>query len=498
MGIVRRQSIRSSIFIYLGFGIGALNVLVLFAKFLTPEQYGLTSLLMSTCMVLSTLATLGTIPVINKFFPFYDEYLSPKKNDLPFLTIAVCIIGFLLFVICSFVFKDFIVRKFAKNSALFLEHYDLIYPLTFFMLLFSLLESFCWGLKKTVLTNFLRETSVRVFFTLSILLFIFGFLNFTGFITFYSFCYTIPCLVLLFYLFRSGRFHLRIKFSAVTRRLYKKMLTFSSYIFAGTSFNMISKTNEIFFIASINGLIATAVYTVGDNVVRFLEVPQRSMAAITTPLLASHWKNKEYQKIRELYQKSTITLLIFGIFIFSLILLNIDNLIRFLPHQYELIKEVILIIGIGKLVDLGTGVNNQIIQTSNYWRFDFFTNIVFVCVAIPLNYFLIHRFGILGAAYTNAISLTLFNLVRFIFIWWKFKMQPFTLEILIVLIISLIAYIIPHMIPFCVNIFLDSFIRSIIFIPLFIFGVIKLNVSEDVNSTWNQLIQRIGINRIVK
>jgi hypothetical protein len=37
MGVVRKQSILSGIFIYLGFAIGAVNILILFPKYFTPE-----------------------------------------------------------------------------------------------------------------------------------------------------------------------------------------------------------------------------------------------------------------------------------------------------------------------------------------------------------------------------------------------------------------------------------------------------------------------------
>ena len=41
MGIVASQSIRNTIITYLGFGIGAVNTLFLYANFLTDDYFGL-------------------------------------------------------------------------------------------------------------------------------------------------------------------------------------------------------------------------------------------------------------------------------------------------------------------------------------------------------------------------------------------------------------------------------------------------------------------------
>ena len=51
MGIVRKQSIASSIYIYLGFAVGAFNVLYLFPTYLTPQEFGLTRVLIDVSII---------------------------------------------------------------------------------------------------------------------------------------------------------------------------------------------------------------------------------------------------------------------------------------------------------------------------------------------------------------------------------------------------------------------------------------------------------------
>lgn len=493
MGIVKKQSIQSSIVIYIGFIIGALNTLVLFPRYFTKEEYGLTRLMIDSCLTLSTLCTLGIIPVINKFFPFYQDYLKPKKNDLPFITLLFCFSGYGLFIIASIVFKDFIIRKFGGNSHLFIEHYDLLYPFTFFMMLFSVLESFSWGLRKTVVSNFLKETGMRVITTLFILCFVLGWVGFNGFIRLYGFLFAIPGIILLFYLGRTRELFIYPAISKVTKRLHKRMLSFSGYVFSANIFSVLARTVDIIFIAGLSGLGNAGIYAIGLYVAMLLDVPQRSMAAITTPLLASAWKSRDTNKIASLYKKSSITLLVAGAFILSLAWINIDSLIHFLPAGFEEVKYIVLVLGIAKLIDLGTGINNQVIQTSNFWRFDFVCNILLVCLIMPLNYFLIKRHGMIGSAYANLISMSAFNLIRFIFIWSKFRLQPFSIKTLAVLGVTGLLVFIIYRVPVLDNLYANAALRSILFIPLFAMCILGLRVSQDINDSYRQLTGRMRL-----
>src|SRR5688572_11788067 len=126
MGVIQKQSIQSTAIIIFGFAIGAFNILILAPKVLTAEEFGLTRLITDAGITLATLCTLGCIPVINKFSPFYNGYLKPGKNDLPFVTLMVCLIGFLIVCIVGYAGKDFIVRKFSERSPLFVEYSYLV------------------------------------------------------------------------------------------------------------------------------------------------------------------------------------------------------------------------------------------------------------------------------------------------------------------------------------------------------------------------------------
>src|SRR3954452_8375750 len=173
MGIIRKQSIYSSIFSYLGFVVGAVNKLLIFPLFFSTTEIGLTTVAVDLGLVFASLATFGSHSVTAKFFPFYKAYLPKKKNDLPAITLFICIGGCIIITLGLVVFKGFIVRKFGQNSAMFVSHYYLLYPLVVTIALFLLFESFAWSIRKTIVSNFLREVLFRIVVLVLLLLYIF-------------------------------------------------------------------------------------------------------------------------------------------------------------------------------------------------------------------------------------------------------------------------------------------------------------------------------------
>src|SRR5688572_20063268 len=85
MGVVINQSIKNTIVTYLGFGIGAINVLFLYTSFLSDEYFGLVSYLLSTANIMMPLMAFG---VHNTIVKFYSSFKT-KQSQNSFLTLML-------------------------------------------------------------------------------------------------------------------------------------------------------------------------------------------------------------------------------------------------------------------------------------------------------------------------------------------------------------------------------------------------------------------------
>jgi O-antigen/teichoic acid export membrane protein len=492
MGIIRKQSIASSIYIYIGFAIGAFNILFLFPRFFTAEEFGLTRLLMDVSMLIAMFCTLGSVPATIKFYPFYKSYLPPQKNDLPQWSLLATLAGTILISLLTYILKDFIIRKFGNKSPLFVEHFYLLFPLIFFYAFWYLFEGSCFSIQKTVLPNFLKEIGFRVLTLLSCVLFIFGVLDFNQFILLFSTLYVLPVGILFTYLFKRDFFNITFQLSSVTRRLWKQIVIFSLFVFSGQALNIVARTADTIVIASQskNGLADAAVFTIATYLGTLMDVPMRGMTGIASSVIAYAWKDRDIQKIRRIYQKTALTLIIFGAGIWCILLLNSDNLIQFFGQKYTALTSLLVLIGIAKLIDLGTGLNAQILLSSKYWKIDFITSMGFVLLSVPLNVYLVKKYGVIGSAYANLIAMVVYNATRYVYIWVLFKLQPFTRANLIVLILAAACFLITWFLPFMGNIYIDAITRTFVFLLLYGGFLLWLRISVDINNLFSEKILR--------
>ncbi|MEO5595049.1 MAG: polysaccharide biosynthesis C-terminal domain-containing protein, partial [Chitinophagaceae bacterium] len=336
---------------------------------------------------------------------------------------------------------------------------------------------------KGVISNIVRESGPRILFAIILVLFAVHFVSFPQFLGLFSLSYLLPVIILYFVVKGTGEFFFNPGISTVTMRMKGKMINFGLFLFGAQFLNLLSRTVDTFILTakSERGLTDTAVFTIATYVVTLMEIPQRSINAISIPVLADAWKDKNMKSISNIYTKSVANLLIIGLAMFCLVLLNIHNLAIFLGKDYKGIEIVVFFLGLSKLIDLGTGANAQIIVTSNYWKVDFTTNVIYTIIALPLNYILISGYGLMGAAYSTLIAISFYNSMRFGFLWYKFGLQPYKWKDMLAIVYAAAAALASYYLPKVSSIYMDSGMRTVVFCLLFFPAVYFTGISEEVN-----------------
>jgi len=258
----------------------------------------------------------------------------------------------------------------------------------------------------------------------------------------------------------------------------------------------------MFAIAGLKGLGQTAVYTIARFIITPMIMPSSAVINISIPFLSEAWRVNDKGKIIDIYKKSALVLVLYGGFLFYLIWSSINDILHLLPNSFygsnEIFKDakyVILFLGVSRLCDFATSVNAHIMQNSKkYYWIDLYSNICLILIMVPLNYFLIKKYGILGAGYASFIVFFTVNVFKALFLYIKENMHPFSknwwLLIEVFVFASLISYflnyifqhylfdqIIDNNVTRIVRIILRSSILSLIIIPI----IYSLKISEDIN-----------------
>lgn len=492
MGIVIRQSIKTTIVTYIGFAIGYVNTLFIFPLVLSKEQIGLTRLLISVSFLFATFASLGAGNIPNKFFPYFRDEKKQHNGILSFI-LSIGLLGFVLFVVVFFLLRDVIFDIYSKNSPMLLEYYFYFIPFTLVVVLTTIFESYLIVQQKPILPAFVREILMRLLMMLGLTAIYFSFFTFDTFTNSIIIYYLLGLIILIIYVKREKILFLKTSFQITKSQHFKEMLAYAGYVIMYSASATIIANIDSLMISAYSGLGSAGIYTIAFFIAAVIEIPKRSISQVVVPIVSQANKEGNIAKLKELYQKTSLNQLIVGSLIFLGVWCNIENVFKLIPNGeiYAQGKWVVFYIGISKLFDMATGVNQEIVGTSKYYKIDLLFYLFLVVIAIITNLIFIPLYGITGAAIASAFSIFLFNTIRFLFLLYVFKIQPFSLNTLKVLGVFLLTLLVSYIITPINNFVLDLILRSLMVVVLFGGLMLLFKISDDVQHIVTAVYLRI-------
>ena len=236
-------------------------------------------------------------------------------------------------------------------------------------------------------------------------------------------------------------------------------------------------------VTSLLGLSETGIYTTAFYIGMIIEIPRRAISQISIPYISENIKEQNFKKIEKNYKDISIHQMIIGVLFYIILILNIDNIFNLIPNseKFYLGKDTVYIIGLSKLIIMSFSYNSELISLSKYYKFTVITIICLAILTIGLNLFLIPIFGMIGAAYASLISITFYNLLKHIFIKYKMKISPFSINSIKTILVGIFVYFAVLSIPKNDIILIDIFIKTIISSFIFVISVYALKISPDLN-----------------
>ena len=478
MGIVQQQTIKGTFYSYLGVAIGFISLLYFQTKALTTEQVGLINILSSFSLMFAQFAILGFNGTA-RYFPYFRNE-AKKNHGYLFLACTVSLCGFVLFTALAYFFKDQIISSEQQKSDLFDKYFWYLIPLTFFTLFFNVFDLYARMQYDTTTGRILNEFTKRLLLLFAIILIFFKSVSFETFMLIWLAGNVIPTFFMFWKLKKDNRLHLQSDLPFLTKDIRKNMIGISVFATLTGCAPLLITNIDKYMINDRFGLSDTGIYTIAAYLGTIITLPSRSLYGIAYTIVAEAWAKNDLPTIKELYEKSCVNQLIAALLLFILIWANIHNIFEILPPNYGSAKYVIFFMGLGYLIDSATGINAVIIATSKYYKFDSYFHVFLVGLTIVTNLFLIPIYGITGAAIAACITFLVFNLFRYAFIFYLFKLQPYNLKAPLIILLGIIVYGLSTFVPQISNYWLDIVLRSGFILISYIFCVYYFNLSEDI------------------
>jgi O-antigen/teichoic acid export membrane protein len=350
-------------------------------------------------------------------------------------------------------------------------------------------EQYLGSQLKVAVSAFMREVVLRAANIILLLLFGFGYVDFDVLVIGTVLIYLLPVSLFLILSFKIKEFGFSFDIWSFSREEYKEMIHFSWYHFLlSISFLMMSYMDALTLpFYDHSGFSSLAVYGVAVFLISFMQLPSKALVPASFTVLAKAFNDNDMVKAKDIFVRASINILIPSVAMALILVCNLDNAVAVIKNGYGEIVPVFLILFIGRLFDLATGMNDQALSIARYYKFNFYLSLILIIFLFLMIRFLVPQYGIYGAAWSTTITLVVFNLAKFLFVWKKLDMQPFSTKTLLVLVAALPAfaagYYFPHFFDQAHHVYVRSFadaaLRSLAIFIVYAVMLLWLKPSGD-------------------
>jgi len=468
---------------FAAFGIGGVNALFLYVKFLGDEYYGLVTYLLSTANLLMPLTAFGVQYSIVKFFSSYTSKLEKDKflsSSLFFPLLIALPFGFI-----GTVFYEQISNYLSIRNPIAKDFTWVIYLVAVATAYFEIFYAWAKVQMQSVFGNVLKEMFSRVAVMILLFLVFTDVITQLEFVYFLTGAYFIRALAMLL-------FALKLYKPTFTFQLpenYKEVFKYASYIILAGSAGAILLDIDKFMIPQKEAIEMVAYYAVGVYIASVIDIPGRAMAQIVQPITAKALNENNPEKINTLYKSTSINLLVISGLLFLLINLNIDQAYLLIDEKYAGGVMVVLMISIAKLYTMSLGNNGAIISNSKYYKILLPYAVAMALSVYFLNDWLIAVLSMNGAALSTLLVIFVFNTVKIWYVKKKFNVQPYTGVTLLLVVLISVFYVSFTFWDFSFHPVLNIILKSILITVGYLLLVYKLKISLEINTVIKKFIR---------
>jgi O-antigen/teichoic acid export membrane protein len=354
--------------------------------------------------------------------------------------------------------------------------------LTYQLVLVNMLTNYISNFHRIVLPSVFHDLFLKFVVPALILLFYFGYIDLSWVIRIFLLSYVVIIIFLLLYLRHLGELHFK-KPDAKIWEYGKAMADFAGFSMLGSLGSVLALQLDTFMMGSLDNMYNTGVYSLAITISTAIGIPHRAISNISAPLIAASWQKNDTAHIQQLYRQTSLLLLIAGSFFLAELAVNFPDL-TMLSSKKEVLLDAyyaLLILGVGRIVDMGTSINGYIIQYSSKYRVNVYFIVFLGLINIVMNLWLIPRYGMEGAALATTISMISFNALRTIYVKVRFGMYPFSWNTFLVLLLACTAAFIGWWLPGTSSALLNMIYKGAIVALFFLGPIYWWKLSPELN-----------------
>lgn len=244
---------------------------------------------------------------------------------------------------------------------------------------------------------------------------------------------------LMLFLIRREKTLSRI-FKNVEKGLYKNFLLYSLPLLLNGFVNYLIGHTDIYMIGYILTPTDVGVYRVALRIGYMSSFVLATFSTMFAPMISKLYHGGELVKIEQLYKVITRWVVAINLCAFSLILLLNKELLMIFGQEFVVGSSTLIIVAIGQVINSAVGSAGLINVMTGYPQYSLYINSFVAAVNIGLNFVLIRRAGITGAAIASLVSMVIANILRGWLVYRNHKIHPYNKDYLRVLLLTAVTF----------------------------------------------------------
>ncbi len=437
---------KSSMIIFVGIFLSKLLTYIyriVIARHFGPEIYGLYSLALIVLGLFVVFSSIGLTDGLIRFASFYrgKKQIHKIRYLLKILTIILfassTIFAILLFLCSSFISINIFHNE---NLVIFLRVFSVLIPLTVFSYIFlGILRAF----EKIELYSFTWNVLQNLVKVITLILFIFLGLK-TNAVIFSYFLGILSMLLVAYFLCRyklSEVFAPHKLKKEKKARITKEVFSYSWPVMftglVGTMFYWI----DSFLLGYFMGAINVGIYNAATPLIGLMAFIPAMFTQLFFPLITKEFSKKNYGVIRELSKQVGKWILILNLPMFLIMIVFPTTLINlFFGESYLAASSALRILAIGGFISSLVFLSTDLISMIGKSKLILINIIGASIFNVILNFILIPRYGLNGAAIATSVVTTLLSIVLLCEVKYHIKIIPTKKKILNIFLVSLIPF----------------------------------------------------------
>jgi len=486
MKTIRSQAALRTVLMLFGVGIGVISTLFIYP--LDLEFFGLLQFVVAFSLFAGPLMGMGVIHMGVKFFQ--DNELKANGRGFFMFTFLYALLSYGIVLATCYLARDqlsYLLNLGGFDVPRLSEFSFIIALLSLVVLLIAWIEKYITNLGEVVVPTIANNLIQKILVPLAVVLVVFFDMPILWALWLYLGARFLVLVYLLLYTsLRRGFFQSRLRATEILgygRKDVRAMATYGAWSALGAIGMVLAFRVDIIMVGGMIDYRSAGIYSIGFFVANILSIPMASLNSLVGAKISYHFSSDNLIKIKDLYQRSSDISFIVSVGLLLLVWFNLKDIFLLTPNSESLLLSapVVLYLGLSKVVNGVTGVNQAILIYSSRYRWNLVLILLMGFVTVCTNLLLIPRMGITGAALATLLSLTVFNVVKFFFIWYLFKMQPFSRASLYILLLGILTAVILIYLKLELNPFVNIIVRSTVIFLLFAFPVYYFNISIDIS-----------------